>query len=467
MILLTASRNMIQNSILEAIGNTPLVRLKNLVSPKSARVYAKAEFMNPGGSVKDRMALYMIEQAEKKGWLKPGGTIVENTSGNTGVGVAIVAALKGYKAIFTMPDKMSSEKVNLLKAFGAKVIVTPTNVPADSLLSYYETAKRIAKETPNSFYLNQYHNPLNIEAHYKTTGPEIWKQTKGRIDYLVAGMGTGGTVSGVGKFLKEKNPKVKVIGVDPVGSVYYNYFKTGRIGQPQVYKVEGIGEDMLCGAMDFSVLDDAVQVTDQECFLMARKIATKEGMFVGGSSGGAALVAIDLAKKVGRDKIIVTIFPDSGTRYLSKFYNDEWMRDNGFLEEKVFLGTVKDLLKGRGPVVVAQASDRVSQVINKMKKYDISQLPVISKGRLAGIVTEVDLLKYMVVGKHRLNDSIKSLVEANYLKASPETALSDLSQKFSATESNVAMVLDGEEKLLGIITKIDIIDYLAKRFKQE
>src|SRR5574341_2113954 len=285
--------------VLEVIGNTPLIQLKNIVGENSAQVFAKAEFLNPGGSVKDRMALYMTEQAEKKGWLKPGGTIVENTSGNTGVGVAMVAALKGYKAIFTMPDKMSAEKVNLLKAFGAKVIVTPTNVPADSPLSYYETAKRIAKETPNSFYLNQYHNPLNIEAHYKTTGPEIWKQVKGKIDYLVAGMGTGGTISGVGKFLKEKNPKVKVIGVDPVGSVYYNYFKTGRIGQPQVYKVEGIGEDMLCGAMDFSVIDDAVQVTDQECFLIARQLATKEGMFVGGSSGGAALVAIDLAKKVG------------------------------------------------------------------------------------------------------------------------------------------------------------------------
>jgi cystathionine beta-synthase len=457
----------VQKSILEAIGNTPLVRLKNLVRPGWAKVYAKAEFMNPGGSVKDRMALYMIERAEKKGWLKPGGTIVENTSGNTGAGVAMVAALKGYKAIFTMPDKMSAEKVNLLKAFGAKVVVTPTNVPADSPLSYYETAKRIARETPNSFYLNQYHNPLNIEAHYQTTGPEIWRQAAGRIDYLVAGMGTGGTISGVGKFLKEKNPKIQVIGVDPVGSVYYNYFKTGRIGEPHVYKVEGIGEDMLCGAMDFSVVDQVVQVTDQECFIMAREVATKEGMLVGGSSGGAALVALNLAKKLPKNKVIVTIFPDSGTRYLSKFYNDEWMKDNGFLEEKVFLGTVKDLLKGRGPVVVARSTDRVSQVINKMKKYDISQLPVMSRGRLVGIVTEVDLLKYMVTGRHRLNDSIKSLVESNYLKASPETSLSDLSQKFSATESNVAMVLDGEEKLLGIITKIDIIDYLAKRFKQE
>lgn len=458
---------MVQNSILEAIGNTPLVRLKNLVSPNLARVYAKAEFMNPGGSVKDRMALYMIEQAEKKGWLKPGGTIVENTSGNTGVGVAIVAALKGYKAIFTMPDKMSAEKVNLLKAFGAKVIVTPTNVPADSPLSYYETAKRIAKETPNSFYLNQYHSPLNIEAHYQTTGPELWRQTKGKIDYLVCGIGTGGTISGVGRFLKQKNPKIKVIGVDPVGSVYYSYFKTGRLGQPQVYKVEGIGEDMLCRAMDFTILDEVVQVTDKECFLMARQVATKEGMFVGGSSGGAALVAVELAKKVRRDKNIITILPDSGTRYLSKFYNDEWMRDNGFLEEKVERGTVRDLLKGRRPVIVAQATDRVSQVINKMKKNDISQLPVLSKGKMLGIVTEVDLLKYMVTGRHRLNDSIKSLVETNYLKASPGTALSDLSQKFSATESNVAMVLDNGEKVVGIITKIDIIDYLAKRFKEE
>ena len=456
---------MFSNSILEAIGNTPLVRLQNLAKPNWAKVYAKAEFMNPGGSVKDRMALYMIEQAEKKGWLRPGGTIVENTSGNTGVGVAIAAALKGYKAIFTMPDKMSAEKVNLLKAFGAKVIVTPTNVPADSPLSYYETAKRIAKETPNSFYLNQYHNPLNIEAHYKTTGPEIWRQTKGRIDYLVAGMGTGGTISGVGKFLKEKNPKIKVIGVDPVGSVYYSYFKTGRISHPEVYKVEGIGEDMLCGAMDFSVIDDAVQVTDKECFLMARQVATKEGMFVGGSSGGVAVVALDMAKKVGKNKIIVTIFPDSGTRYLSKFYSDEWMKDNGFFDEEFSLGTVSQMLKDRKEVIVAQVSDRVSQVINKMKKYGISQLPVLNKGKLAGIVTEVDLLKYMVMGRHRLNDSIKSLVETNYLKANPNTSLSDLSQKFSATESNVALVLDNGDKVVGIITKIDVIDYLARKFR--
>jgi cystathionine beta-synthase len=455
---------MLSNSILENIGNTPLVRLKNLVEKNQAKVYAKAEFMNPGGSVKDRMALYMIEQAERKGWLKPGGTIVENTSGNTGVGVAIVAALKGYRAIFTMPDKMSAEKVNLLKAFGAKVIVTPTNVPADSPFSYYETAKRIARETPNSYFLNQYHSPLNIEAHYKTTAPEIWRETKEKIDYFVAGIGTGGTVSGVGRFLKERNPKIKVIAVDPVGSVYYSYFKTGRLSEPQVYKVEGAGEDMMCGAMAFSVVDDVVQVTDKECFLMSRQITTKEGMFVGGSSGGAAKVALDLARKVGKHKTILTIFPDSGTRYLSKFYNDEWMRDNGFLDERPPLGTVRELLRGRRPVVAAEGSDKVSQVIRKMKKYDISQLPVTSKGKLVGMVTEVDLLKYMVMGRHRLNDSIKSLVETNYLKSSLDTPLGDLSQKFSATESNVAMVMDSDEKLAGIITKIDIIDFLAKQF---
>ncbi len=455
------------NSILDAIGNTPLVRLQKVASPSGAKVFAKCEFMNPGGSVKDRMALYMIEQAEKKGWLKPGGTIVENTSGNTGAGLAIVAAIKGYKAIFTMPDKMSSEKVNLLKAFGAKVIVTPTNVPADSPLSYYETAKRIARETPNSYYLNQYHNKLNIEAHYHTTGPEIWNQAKGKIDYLVAGIGTGGTVSGVGRFLKEKNPKIQIVAVDPVGSVYYQYFKSGKLGDPQVYKVEGIGEDMLCGAMDFSVVDDVVQVTDKECFQYARRIATQEGMFVGGSSGGAASVAISLAKKLKPSKSIITIFPDSGSRYLSKFYNDEWMRDNSFLEEKIHLGTAADLVRRRDGMVTAQLNDKVSQVINKMKKHDISQLPVLSRGKLVGIVTEIDLLKYMVMGRHRLKDSIKSLVETNYLTASPETALADLSQKFSATEANAAFIMDRSQKLVGIITKIDIIDYLAKHFKED
>jgi cystathionine beta-synthase len=318
--------------ISKSIGNTPLVRLKRIVGENSATVLAKAEFMNPGGSVKDRMALYIIEDAEKQGLLKPGGTIVENTSGNTGIGVAIIAAIKRYKAIFTIPDKMSQEKIDLLKAFGAEVIVTPTDVPPDSPSSYYETAKRIASEIPDSFYINQYHNLKNTEAHYYTTGAEIWEQIRGEIDYFVAGIGTGGTLSGAGKFLKEKKPDLKVIAVDPIGSVYYDYFKHKRMIEPHVYKVEGIGEDMLVENVDFSIIDDIYQVDDKESFLMARRLTREEGLFVGGSSGAAVKVSADLAKKVGKDKIIVTILPDSGTRYLSKIYSDQWMKDNGFLD---------------------------------------------------------------------------------------------------------------------------------------
>jgi cystathionine beta-synthase len=318
-------------NILESIGNTPLVKLNKVVDSKGAPVFAKLEFLNPGGSIKDRMALHIIREAEEKGVLKPGGTIVENTSGNTGVGVALVAAIKGYKCIFTMPDKMSQEKIDLLKAFGAQVIITPTEVPADSPQSYYEVAKRIAKET-GAFYLNQYHNPQNIEAHYLTTGKEIWEQTQGKIDYLVAGIGTGGTLSGAAKFLKEKNKNVQVIAVDPIGSVFYDYFKTGKLIEPKVYKVEGIGEDMVTGAMDFSVVDDIRQVSDKESFFMARRLCREEGFFCGGSSGAAVSVAVKVAKELPPEKIVVTILPDSGSRYLSKYYSDEWMKKNGLWE---------------------------------------------------------------------------------------------------------------------------------------
>ncbi len=318
------------NSILERIGNTPLVKLNRVVDSNAATVLVKCEFMNPSGSIKDRMALYIIEQAEKKGLLKPGGTIVENTSGNTGMSLAMIAAVKGYRCIFTLPDKMSLEKINGLKAFGAQVVVTPTDVPGDSPDHYVNKAKQIAKETPGAFYVNQYHNQDNIQAHYYSTGAEIWQQTNGHFDAFVAGTGTGGTVSGVGRFIKEKTKSIKIVGIDPIGSVHYDYFYTHKLIEPAVYKVEGIGEDILCEALDFSVVDEMRQTNDNQAFEMARRLVKEEGLFCGGSSGAIVYAACELAKELGPGKTIVTVLTDSGSRYLSKFLNDQWMQKNGF-----------------------------------------------------------------------------------------------------------------------------------------
>ncbi len=319
-------------SVLDSIGNTPLVKLNKISKGTPANIYVKLEFLNPAGSVKDRMALYMVEDAEKRGLLKPGGTIVENSSGNTGAALAMIAAIKGYKCIITMPDKMSDEKKNLMRAFGAEVVVTPTDVPADSPESYYSVARRIASETPNSFYPDQYNNPQNIEAHYHTTGPEIWRQTDGEIDIFVCGIGTGGTLSGAGRYLKRKKPDIKIIAVDPIGSVFYDYFKTGKLPETRVYKVEGIGEDYLVKAVDFSIIDDIIQVNDDVSFLTGRRLCREEGIFAGGSSGSAVWAALEIAKKLDKPANIVVILPDSGSRYLSKMYNDQWLKEHGFGE---------------------------------------------------------------------------------------------------------------------------------------
>lgn len=318
------------NSILQCIGHTPLVRLNKVASPQGATVLVKCEFMNPSGSIKDRMALYIVEAAERSGALKPGGIIIENTSGNTGLALAMISAVKGYRCIFTMPDKMSSEKINMLKAFGAEVIVTPTDVPGDSPEHYVNKAKQLAQEIPNAFYVNQYHNQDNILAHYHSTGPEIWTQTNGKIDAFVAGAGTGGTVSGVGKFLKEQNKNIKIIGVDPIGSVHYDYFYSQRLIEPKVYFVEGIGEDILCGALDFSVIDEMYQTNDNDTFHMARRLVKEEGLFCGGSSGAIVSIACNVAAKLKPDQTVVTVLTDSGTRYISKFLNDDWMQQHGF-----------------------------------------------------------------------------------------------------------------------------------------
>lgn len=328
---------MIHNSIIDAIGDTPLVLLNRVTDDLKAVVTAKVEYLNPGQSIKDRIALQMIDDAEEKGLIKPGGTIIEGTSGNTGMGLALVASVRGYKCIFTTTDKQSPEKIDLLRALGAQVEVCPTNVEPDDPRSYYSVAKRLSQEIPNSYYPNQYDNLSNTKAHYLTTGPEIWEQTDGKITHYVAGMGTGGTISGVAKYLKEKNPDIRIIGVDSVGSVYKKYFETGEFDKNEVkpYLTEGIGEDIIPENIDMSLIDAVVQVGDKDAFQMTRALAKKEGLFVGGSCGAAVYGAIKFAREMnlGENDLMVIIMPDSGTRYISKIYNDDWMKKNHFLEE--------------------------------------------------------------------------------------------------------------------------------------
>lgn len=321
------------NNILETIGNTPLVRLSRVTEGIDATVLAKVESFNPGGSIKDRVAIAMLEDAERKGLLRPGGTIIEPTSGNTGVGIALVAAIKGYRTIFTMPDKMSMEKEMLLRAYGAEVIRCPTDVPPEDPKSYYKVAERLVNEIPGAFSPNQYFNQNNPRAHYETTGPEIWNDTDGKITHFVAGVGTGGTITGVGRYLKEKNPDIRVIGVDPEGSIYHHEFR-GQNGEIHTYSVEGIGEDFIPETVDLSVIDDMVVVSDRDAFLMARRLAREEGILAGGSSGAAVHGALQIARDLDESAVVVVILPDTGRNYLSKIFNDEWMRENGYLDDE-------------------------------------------------------------------------------------------------------------------------------------
>src|SRR5580700_2303957 len=334
------------HNILEAIGNTPIIRLNRLAKDLPAEVWVKADYMNPGGSVKDRIGLAMIDEAERTGKLKPGGTIIEGTSGNTGMGLALVAAVRGYKMVFTITDKQSKEKVDLLKALGAEVIVCTTAVEPEDPRSYYSVAKKLAREIPNSYYPNQYENPMNPEAHYRTTGPEIWEDTEGKITHFVCAMGTGGTISGAGKFLKEKNLAIKIIGVDPIGSLYYEFFKTGKVGKAHTYVVEGIGEDIFPSTMHFDVLDDVVQVNDKECFVAARKLVLREGIFTGGSGGGCVSAALRVARELPIGNCVVAFLPDTGMRYLSKVFSDGWMRERGYLDSEVPL-TAEDVVAAK------------------------------------------------------------------------------------------------------------------------
>jgi len=448
-----------RENISQAVGNTPIVKLERIGQGLAADIYVKCEYLNPGGSHKDRVARNMIHRAEEAG-LKPGGTIIEATSGNTGASLALLAAIKGYKCIFVMPDKMSQEKISSLRAYGARVVVCPTAVEPEDPRSYYQVSKRIADETPNSFYANQYHNPANPEAHYLSTGPEIWEQTQGECDVFVAGMGTGGTISGVGRYLKEKRKDTLVVGVDPVGSLYYDFVKSGRITKPFTYKVEGIGEDFFPSTMNLKIIDEIVRVDDKECFLMTRDLVRLEGLFVGGSSGAAVVGAVKYAQTTGKKQNILVLLPDSAQKYLSKIFNDDWMRENGFLDEPGF-GTVRDLLQSKpANIVSAGPGDKVRDVIASMKSLGISQLPVLENGKLCGVVAEVDLLRHLVSGAGRLDSPIGSLVESEYATVSPETKLELVQQALA--ETKIAIVTE-RDAVVGIVTTIDVIDFLARR----
>lgn len=392
------------NSILDAVGRTPLIRLHRIVEGIAPEIYVKADYLNPGGSVKDRIGITMIEEAERKDLLKPGGTIIEATSGNTGMGLALVAAVRGYKVVFTINDKQSKEKIDLLKAIGAEVIVCPTAVEPDDPRHYHQVAQKLAKEIPNSYYPDQYSNPDNPNAHYKTTGPEIWDDTEGKITHFVCGLGTGGTVTGVAKFLKEKNPKVQIIGVDPVGSIYYDWFKAKKKVKGSTYVVQGIGGDCLHETLDFSLLDDVVQCGDEECFVWTRRLARLEGIFTGGSCGGAVAAAYRLGQSLSASDVVVVFVPDTGMRYLSNVYNDEWMRDHGYVDSQVPLraedivrvkkqaGRVRDLIS-------AEPFQTVFHALRVMQSSDISQIPVFEEKKLVGTVYEDKILNLALQGK--------------------------------------------------------------------
>ncbi|MFY0604818.1 MAG: pyridoxal-phosphate dependent enzyme [Flavobacteriaceae bacterium] len=445
-------------NILETIGNTPLVQLNSVTKEVEALVLAKVETFNPGNSVKDRMALKMIEDAEADGRLQPGGTIIEGTSGNTGMGLALAAIVKGYKCVFVISDKQSQEKMDILRAVGAEVVVCPTNVEPDDPRSYYSVSKRLGKETPNSWYVNQYDNPSNATAHYEQTGPEIWKQTDGKITHFVVGVGTGGTISGTAKYLKEQNPNIKIWGVDTYGSVFKKYHETGVFDENEIYPyiTEGIGEDILPENVNFSLIDGFTKVTDKDAAVYTRRIAKEEGIFVGNSAGSAIKGLVQLKEHFTKDDVVVVLFHDHGSRYVGKMFNDDWMRDRGFLEEEVT--TAEDLIKDHvnKPLLTVKTEELVSHAIERMRDYKISQIPVEDIKGLVGSVDESALLRHYLEDKNIADKPIKDVMGAAYPIVSKDTSIDRVSKLI--TKENQAVLVDLENGKHHIITKYDIIN---------
>lgn len=452
------------DNILQAVGRTPLIRLNRITKGIAAPVYVKADNLNPGGSVKDRIALTMIEDAEQRGLLRPGGTIIEGTSGNTGLGLAVLAAVKGYKCIFTINDKQSQEKMDALRALGAEVIVCPTAVAPEDPRSYYSVAIKLAKEIPNSYYPNQYANPQNPQAHYQTTGPEIWEDSEGKVTHFVAGIGTGGTISGVGRYLKEKNPAIQMIGADPIGSLYYEFAKHGTVGKAEPYVVEGIGEDFFPSTMNMAILDDIHQVTDGECFVWARKLARMEGIFAGGSAGGAISVALQVARKLTADHMVVAFLPDSGDRYLSKIYNDDWMRRHQYWEAELHItaGDVVLQKHKRHPashLITASVADSAHHALKLMQEHEISQLPVFEERACIGTVREDEILNLALRGVDLnalvLRECMRDPLPVVDTRAPIERVT------FLLTQESPAVLVRLSEEKYEILTKYDLIDMIS------
>jgi cystathionine beta-synthase len=448
-------------NILETIGHTPLVRIRVVAKDCPCPVLAKMESFNPGGSVKDRIGLAMVEAAERDGRLKPGGTIVECTSGNTGLGLAMVAAIKGYRALLCMPDKVSSEKVNLLKAFGAEVLLSPTAVAPDSPESYYSVAKRIAAERPGAFLADQYFNPTNPQAHYETTGPELWQQTKGRITHFVAGMGTGGTISGTARYLKEKNPRVRVIGADPVGSILKHYHETREMSEPHTYKIEGVGEDFIPGATDFSLIDQVIACTDRAGLTTARRLAREEALFTGGSGGMAAWVALQVAKGLTAEALVVVILPDTGERYLSKVHNDEWMRDNHLLDPSA--ASAKDLVASKSRALPAlmsvQASEPLKRALALVEQHNVTQIPVFRGAELVGTLYDSDILRAALADPAALEKPVEGWMS----DALPVVASGEPLERVTRLLAgrNPAVLVRDDGAMVGILTRFDMLQFIA------